>query len=242
MKSSTAKVTGKVCVGEPREIVEVDHTSVPVARVLRMTPAAFDPTRPPAGTKSTGPGDNNDRESMTPKELKLLAKHEKKSIAHLEEARQNFFANTVSVDWTGIKGEQYHIRALNKKGQNSEMEHKWPMAFVGGEPQTINAAMWLKHDTEGYILVSIWTFSSTGDETNQYYKQKYREEAYEDGYEELIPNKDALRHFSVSSGDYYANFFYCPPLEPLTEEEMTSLKEIAPAAPRANSKGKKRKL
>ncbi len=178
-----------------------------------------------------GPGNSNDKATMSEKKLLNCEAHEKGAIEHAGSAKVNFFSGTNLTEYQGEKGE-YHIRAFVRNGENSAMEHRWPMAFVGGESQTVNAAMWVKHETaDAFVLVSVWTFSASGDKNKNYYLEEYAADVFSFcGRWASGTNwnsADWEEHFSVAQ-DYWTDHFYCVPLNLISLGEMNELMKLNP--------------
>lgn len=194
---------------------------------------AVDPTRPPFDDMQAnrGPGHGNDKSTMPQNKLQKCEIHEKEADEKSEEAKHNFFSRTNLTEYDGGKG-KYHIRAFISDGENSELGHSWPMAFVGGESQTVNAAMWFKDENaDAFLLVSVWTFSATGDKNKNYYKDEYSKDIFafcgKWASGTNWNSADWENHFSVAQ-DYWTEHFYCAPLEVISVSEMSALELLNP--------------
>ena len=178
-----------------------------------------------------GLGNSNDKATMPEKKLLKCEAHEKEAAEHAEVAKINFFSGTNFSVYQGGLGE-YHVRAFVRDGENSAMEHRWPMAFVGGQSQTVNAAMWLKCETaDAFVLVAVWTFSATGDKNNNYYLEEYSKDVFSFCSRWMSGTQwncaDWENHFSVSQ-DYWTDHFYCVPLNIISLGEMSELMKLNP--------------
>jgi hypothetical protein len=175
-------------------------------------------------------------------EQQRLAIHLEQSRLHETVARKNFLAETTAFKWEGAQG-MYRFRAKSWKRDEgfdslSGKEYEWPQAYVGCENQSVNAAMWFEKPASdetsdgSHVLVAVWTFSSTGDETNLSFQKDYRRDVWkfseavedDDLLSIVCDDEDCAESFSVSSGDSAVKDFYCIPLIEFLIEEGLSQK------------------
>jgi hypothetical protein len=192
----------------------------------------------------SGPGFENTRLSLPVRHQKQMDKHYTEAEKNVILARQNFFSQTTLAKWTGEKGE-YYVRSFNQCGQNSEMGHSWPQAWISTRSQTVNAAMWFKSsENDNFKLVSIWTFDTVADKNFQYYLVEYACDSWDfkDDIEEHFHHaRGPIEHFSVGQ-DYWVTEFHCAPLgDVISAGEMTELENIQVNSVVEVPKGKRQK-
>lgn len=163
-------------------------------------------------------------------EQELLVGHLQKSNQRLTEARNKFLVESKEFEFIGDLG-VYYIRAKFwcKPGQGfddlAKREFGWPSAYLGGESQSVNAAMWFKTVEGTFDLAGIWVFSRSGDETSMYTKEKYIQDVYnlaEDG----SAITDPLCHDSLSAS---SDIQECEDFNCVTLIEYPTAEEVAAA-------------
>jgi len=169
--------------------------------------------------------------------LQRFEEHLADSASLKDTARRQFFKHANCFKYTGTKGD-YILWAYRKTGEMSAAGYAWPSAFARDNTHTVHAAMWHAGKKNILSLVSLWAYSPSDDEHNNYYLKAYQKDVSVfgtkcRGTESPVIDLVCRGHF-VSSDEHCVTDFHCAALEGISVVDMQSLEKTYGCVQRQN--------